>query len=173
MSIVRFDPFRELDRLQNEVNRLFEGYSGSPEAAQNGNRFAAARTWSPIVDIAESQAEVILRAELPGMKQADIDIELTGDTLTLRGERKLESELRRDEMVRIERSYGRFQRSFTLGVPIDADKVAANYRDGLLEIHLPKSQATRPRKVQVSAGDAPGEIAADGEGEHSESTKNA
>jgi len=102
------------------------------------------------VDIAETQNDVVLRAELPGLKQDDIDIELTGDTLTLRGERKFENEERKDNFVRVERSYGRFQRSFTLGVPVQNDQVSATYRDGMLEIHLPKSEQTRPRKVQVS-----------------------
>ncbi len=156
MAIVRFDPFRELDRLQNEVNRLFEGYNSNADVPaptrQNSGGGAAlmARAWAPVVDIAETQNEVVLRAELPGLKQDDIDIELTGDTLTLRGERKFENEERKDNFVRVERSYGRFQRSFTLGVPVQNDQVSATYRDGVLEIHLPKSEQTRPRKVQVS-----------------------
>lgn len=154
MAIVRFDPFRELDRLQNEVNRLFEGYNSNADATaparQTSGNALMARAWSPAVDIAETQNEVVLRAELPGLKQDDIDIELTGDTLTLRGERKFENEERKDNFVRVERSYGRFQRSFTLGVPVQNDQVSATYRDGVLEIHLPKSEQTRPRKVQVS-----------------------
>ena len=155
MAIVRFDPFRELDRLQNEVNRLFEGYSNTGErptamTTANGSG-AASRVWSPVVDVAETQNEIVLRAELPGMKQEDIDIELTGDTLTLRGERKFENEERKENFVRVERSYGRFQRSFTLGVPVRHDAVKASYKDGILEVHLPKSEETKPRKVQVSA----------------------
>jgi len=156
MAIVRFDPFRELDRLQNEVNRLFEGYNSNADVpaparqSSGGGAALMARAWSPAVDIAETQNEVVLRAELPGLKQDDIDIELTGDTLTLRGERKFENEERKDNFVRVERSYGRFQRSFTLGVPVQNDQVSATYRDGVLEIHLPKSEQTRPRKVQVS-----------------------
>jgi HSP20 family protein len=156
MGIVRFDPFREMDRLQNEVNRLFEGYAGAPERPT----FATApnRLWSPVVDVAENEKEIVLRAELPGAKQEDFDIELTGDTLTVRGERRFENEERREQFVRVERSYGRFQRSFTLGIPVQADKVTATYRDGILEIHLPKSEENRPRKVQVlthpSNGDA-------------------
>ncbi len=157
MAIVRFDPFRELDRLQNEVNRLFEGYNSNTDmpaptrqASGGGSNALMARAWAPVVDIAETQNEVVLRAELPGLKQDDIDIELTGDTLTLRGERKFENEERKDNFVRVERSYGRFQRSFTLGVPVQNDQVSATYRDGVLEIHLPKSEQTRPRKVQVS-----------------------
>ena len=159
MAIVRFDPFSELDRLQNQVNRLFEGYTNTGEppasAAGNGGRTGSApmsRAWSPVVDIAESENEIVVRAEVPGMKQEDIDIELTGDTLTLRGDRKFENEERRENFVRVERSYGRFQRSFTLGVPVQMDGVRATYRDGILEVHLPKSEDTKPRKVQVSAG---------------------
>jgi HSP20 family protein len=155
MGIVRFDPFRELDRLQNEVNRLFEGYTSTPERGAGGggqNGAMTGRMWSPAVDVAENENEIVLRAEVPGMKQEDIDIELTGDTLTLRGERKFENEDRKETFVRIERSYGRFQRSFTLGVPVQHDAVRATYRDGVLEIHLPKSEETKPRKVQVTNG---------------------
>ena len=153
MTLVRFDPFRELDRLQSEMNRLFEGYSQTgdrPTEARGAG--ALSRAWAPVVDIAENENEIVLRAELPGMKQEDIDIELTGDTLTLRGERRFEDEERRDNFVRVERSYGRFQRAFTLGVPVQHDQVRASYRDGILEIHLPKSEETKPRKVQVSVG---------------------
>lgn len=153
MGVVRFDPFREMDRLQNEVNRLFEGYNGSANVpARSGeNGLTNSRAWSPSVDVVENENEIVLHAELPGMKQEDIDIELTGDTLTLRGERKLENEERKDNFVRIERSYGRFQRSFMLGVPVQHDNVTAAYRDGVLEVRLPKSEANRPRKVQVTA----------------------
>lgn len=152
MTLVRFDPFRELDRLQNEVNRLFEGYNTTGDRPTEARANGVSRAWAPVVDIAENENEIVLRAELPGMKQEDIDIELTGDTLTLRGERKFEDEERRDSFVRVERSYGRFQRVFTLGVPVQNDQVRATYRDGILEVHLPKSEATKPRKVQVSVG---------------------
>lgn len=171
MGIVRFDPFREMDRLQNEVNRLFEGYTTTaPELRGSGNSAAAAaayqgRMWSPSVDVAESQNEIVLRAELPGLRQEDIDIEMTGDTLILRGERKFENEERRENFVRVERSYGRFQRSFTLGVPVKQNDVTASYRDGILEVHLPKSDETRPRKVQVTVqngGESSGEPKGEG-----------
>lgn len=155
MSIVRFDPFREMDRLQNEVNRLFEGYLAPDGRVVPGAPMqSGGRLWSPSVDIAESENEIVLRAELPGMKQEDIDIELSSDTLTLRGERRFEDEERKQNFVRVERSYGRFQRSFTLGVPIQQDKVQATYRDGILDIHLPKSEDLKPRKVQVTAGNS-------------------
>jgi len=152
MGIVRFDPFREMDRLQNEVNRLFEGYNGSANApARAGDGLTNGRAWSPSVDVLENETEIVLHAELPGMKQEEIDIELTGDTLTLRGERKIETEERQENFVRVERSYGRFQRSFMLGVPVQHDNVTAAYRDGVLKVRLPKSEANRPHKVQVTA----------------------
>jgi HSP20 family protein len=155
MGIVRFDPFRELDRIQSEMNRLFEGYNGTPERS-GGQLVQNSRIWSPSVDVAETQSEIVLRAELPGMKQEEIDIELTGDTLTIRGERKFENEERKENFVRVERSYGRFQRSFTLGVPVQHDRVTATYRDGILEVHLPKSEETKPRKVMVTTENGTG-----------------
>lgn len=151
MSIVRYDPFRDLDRLQSEMNRLFEGVIAPTGERGTGQMTQSTRVWSPAVDVAESQTDIVLRAELPGIKPEDVDIELTGDTLTLRGERKFESEERKDDFVRVERSYGRFQRSFTLAVPVNADAVKASYKDGVLEIHLPKSEANKPRKVQVTS----------------------
>ncbi len=147
-NIVRFDPFEDMVRLQREVNRLFEDNSRS--GGHNGAERAAARTWAPAVDIVEDANGIVLKAELPGLKQEDIDIELTGDTLTIRGERKFEDAQRRDNYVRMERSYGTFQRSFTVGVPVDADNIRASYKDGVLEISLPKSEATKPKKVQVT-----------------------
>ena len=147
MQLVRFDPLREMERLHSDLNRLFEGASASEGRTEN-----APRTWAPAVDVAETEEALIVRAELPGMAREDIDIELSGETLTLRGERKFESEMKKDHYVRIERRYGNFSRSFTLATPIQADKVSASYRDGILEIVLPKSEDTRPRKVQVVAG---------------------
>lgn len=141
-NVLRWDPFRELERLQSEINRAFETTTQqSPPSAP--------RTWSPSVDVLETQEAVTLHLELPGMKQEEIDIELSGEILTVRGERKLNHEEKRDHYVRIERSYGRFQRTFTLSTPIQSDKVTAAYRDGILEITLPKSEETKPRKIAV------------------------
>ena len=147
-NIVRFDPFEDMVRLQREVNRLFE--DNTRTGSRNGSELTTARSWAPAVDIVEDQNEIVLKAELPGLKQEDIDIELVGDTLTLRGERKFEDTQRRDNYVRMERSYGAFQRAFTIGVPVEADKVSATYKDGVLEVHLPKSEATKPKKVRVT-----------------------
>jgi HSP20 family protein len=149
-NIVRFDPFEDLSRLQREVNRLFEdnGRPGGNRAAENVSQ----RTWTPAVDIYEDASKIVLRAELAGLSQDEIDIELTGDTLTIKGDRKFDENERREGYVRIERSYGPFQRAFTIGIPVDADAVKASYRDGILEIQLPKSEETRPKKVQVTTG---------------------
>jgi len=148
-NIVRFDPFEDMGRLQREVNRLFEDTGRS-----NGRsvEHASTRVWAPAVDIYEDQNEIVVKAELPGLKQEDIDIELTGDTLTLKGERKFEDTQRKENYVRVERAYGGFQRSFTIGVPVQQDAVKASYKDGVLEVRLPKAEETKPKKVQVSAG---------------------
>ena len=145
-NIVRFDPFEDLTRLQREVNRLFEDNSRTGRVTEP----ASTRTWAPVVDIFEDQNEIIVRAELPGIKQEDIDIELTGETLTLKGERRFEDTQRRENYVRVERAYGQFQRAFTIGVPVQADAVTASFKDGVLEVHLPKSEATKPKKVKVA-----------------------
>ena len=148
MSIVRYDnPVRTLDKLfyfdpLTEFARAFSQPSASS---------AAPSPWTPAVDIAETQEAIMLHVELPGMKLEEIDIELTGDTLTLRGERTRVREDQTDNFVRVERSYGRFQRSFTLATPVQNDKVSAAYRDGVLEITLPKSEETKPRKIAVTA----------------------
>ena len=148
-NIVRFDPFEDMVRLQREVNRLFEdngrGGRANPE-------HASARTWAPAVDIHEDADSITVKADLPGLRQEDIDIELHGDTLTLKGTREFTDTQRKDSYVRVERSYGQFQRSFTVGVPVRADAVSASYKDGVLEVTLPKSEETKPKKVTVSAG---------------------
>lgn len=148
-NIVRFDPFEDLTRLQREVNRLFEDNT-RPIVRNGGAEHAAVRAWAPTVDIYEDASEIVLKADLPGVKQEDIDIEITGETLTVRGERRFEDTQRKENYVRMERSYGSFQRSFTIGLPIAQDKVQASFNNGILEVHLPKSEETKPKKIQVS-----------------------
>jgi HSP20 family protein len=148
-NIVRFDPFEDLARLQREVNRLFEDSNRS--GSRGSSEMTSARLWAPAVDIYEDGNEIVFRAELAGLKQEDIDIEMTGDTLTIKGERRFEDKQQKENYVRVERAYGQFQRSFTIPVPVEHDKVSASYRDGLLEIRVPKAEATRPKKVQVRA----------------------
>jgi HSP20 family protein len=149
-NIVRFDPFEDLARLQREVNRLFE--DSNRGNGRGGTEMTSARTWAPPVDIFEDGNEIVFKVELPGLKQDQIDIELTGETLTIKGERKFEDTQRKENYIRVERAYGQFQRSFTIPVPVEHDSVKASYRDGILEVHLPKAEATKPKKVQVTTG---------------------
>jgi HSP20 family protein len=150
-GIVRFDPFEDLTRLQREMNRLFDDSARGPNRG-NGAEMVSSRAWAPAVDIIEDQNEIVVKAELPGVKQEDIDIQVSGDTLILRGERKFEDTQKKDNYVRVERAYGTFQRSFTIGVPIQSDRVSADYKEGVLSIHLPKSEEVKPKKVQIGAG---------------------
>lgn len=143
MDLIRWDPFADLGTLRDRVNRLFEetlSRSGLREPAE-------ARTWAPLVDIHETDGEIVVSADLPGLSRDQIDIELTGDSLTIKGERTFEDANK--NYVRVERPRGAFQRSFTIGVPIDQANVKAAYHDGVLEVTLPKAEEARPKQVKV------------------------
>lgn len=146
MNYVRYDqdPFETLMRFQDDLNRV-----SNPRAAQP-REHVSSRVWSPAVDVYEDADAIIIKADLPGMKQEEIDIEMNNETLSIKGERKFEDDQRRDKYVRIERQYGVFQRSFTIGIAIEADKIKAVYKNGILELTLPKAEVTKPRKVQVA-----------------------
>jgi len=141
MVIARWDPFRDLEDLQERVNRIFQE---TINRGESGNR-----TWAPVVDAYEDESNIVLRAELSGLKREDMDIEVTQDTLTIRGERKLDKEDNKN-YVRIERPYGPFARTFAINVPIDTAKVKASYKDGILEITIPKAEETKPKKIEVA-----------------------
>lgn len=140
MSLMRQTP-GDLQELRRRMNRVFED-SDSGESAP--------RTWAPAVDVLESQHEIVLEAELPGMSKDEIDIQLTGETLTLRGERKLEPAARGEHFHRVERQYGPWQRTFQVEVPIDTTKVTASYEDGVLTVRLPKQEAVKPRQIEIN-----------------------
>ena len=142
--ISRWDPFRDLSVLQDRINRIFNEQAGGRDAES-----ASSRTWSPVVDILETDTDLVVRAELPGMTRDEIDVEVTSELLSIRGERKADEESK-DKCIRIERPHGPFQRSFTIGVPVQPDKVKASYRDGLLEIVVPKAEEVKPKKIQVN-----------------------
>lgn len=148
-GVVRFDPFEDMNRLQKEMNRLFDDSYRAPNRSPEG---VSSRAWQPPVDVKEDANEITLHVDLPGIKQDDIDIELTGDTLTIKGERKLEDKEQTKNFVRVERVYGTFQRSFSLSAPIKSDQVSASFHDGVLTVRVPKSDETKPKKVLVSAG---------------------
>ena len=128
----------ELQELRSRMNRFFEGEGGSPQF------------WAPVVDIVENEGEIVLEAELPGMKKEEIDIQLNGDTLTLRGERKIERSQKGEQYHRVERQYGAWQRSFQIEIPIDSQKVSADYNGGVLTVRLPKAEEIKPRQIEIS-----------------------
>jgi len=141
--MLRWDPFADMAQLREQVNRLFE-----QSLTRGGQEPAAAATWAPVVDIAEKEDALILLIEVPGVDANTIDIQLSGESLTIRGERKVVKDAG-TQYLRIERSYGAFQRSFTLGVPVQQDKVRAAYRDGVLTVTLPKREEVKPKLVKI------------------------
>ncbi len=144
MAIQRWDPFREFDRLHEEVDRLFR--TATPDRTATGES-----CYVP-VDVLENAEEVVLRAELPGVKPAAVSVRVEDNVLTLAGEKTLENEDKKDQYLRIERFYGKFSRSFSLPHYVDASKIAAEYRDGVLVLHLPKRAETKPRQIEVKVG---------------------
>ncbi|MHB0937765.1 MAG: Hsp20/alpha crystallin family protein [Armatimonadota bacterium] len=155
MSMIRWDPFDDMNRLWDQVNQLFEQNLERPA------RETATATWAPAVDIIETKEAIILRLELPGIAPKELDIQITEETLTIKGERK---PVKEDGMrlLRVERQYGPFQRSFTLGMPINREAVTAGYHDGVLEITLPKKEEPKPKqvKIEVQIVDEPKDIIA-------------
>ena len=139
-------PTFELNRLRREIDRLFE----EPfSLLAPGTSFYEG--WTPAVDIYEDKDKYVVQAELPGMKREDIDVSLDGDTLTISGERKQEEEKKEGESYRSERFFGRFQRSVTLPMPIQANKIEAKYKDGVLAVTVPKSEEAKPKQIQVQS----------------------
>jgi HSP20 family protein len=144
MAIVRFEPFRE---LQDRMNRLFsESYRG-----QTGEEdWALGGTWAPAVDIYEQDTNIVIKAELPGVDPKDVDIRLDNNILTIKGERKLDNEVKKENYHRVERAYGVFTRSFTLPSGVDANAIKAEYKDGVLRLTLPKREEAKPKQIQIA-----------------------
>ena len=145
MAIVRSDPFRDLLALQDQLFRTVGSAYGSRESEQA----SLTATWSPLVDVFEDQDGITLKVELPEIDASDVEILVEGNTLTLKGERRLENEQKRDGYHRIERTYGAFSRSFTLPNTVDAEHIRAESKDGVLRILLPKKLETKPRQIKV------------------------
>jgi HSP20 family protein len=143
MKMVRWDPFQELVALNNRLSRtLGEGLPSTEEAFGS---------WAPPVDIFEKNDHLVIRAEIPGVKKEDMDVRIENGVLTLHGERKNETEVKEANAYRMERIYGTFTRSFTLPTTVDATKVAATYKDGVLEVTVPKAETAKPKKVDIKA----------------------
>jgi HSP20 family protein len=146
MAIVRFDPFRELVALQDRMNRMFEE---SVRTRGSGEDEFGAGNWVPPVDIFETPDALMVKAELPEVNRDEIDIKLENGVLSIRGERKLDENLRKQNCYRMECQYGTFSRSFSLPRTVDAERIEANYRDGVLNIRIPKREETKPRQIEI------------------------
>ena len=146
MSIVRYDPFRDLRTLQEEVNRLFTG--SMPRTFDDEG--IARGAWSPSVDIYENKDQIVLEAELPGMKRVDFDLSIENNVITLRRQRQFEKKDESDNYHRVERAYGSFLRSFTLPNTVSAEGATADYRNGVLRVTLPKREEIKPKKITVA-----------------------
>src|SRR5215210_3972788 len=147
MTIVRWEPLRELSSLQSEMNRLFNTVFDAPSS---GGSQTVLRRWVPAMDLVESGDHFVLRADLPGMSEEDIEIELEDGTLTVSGERKAEHEEREEGFHRVERQFGAFSRQLTL--PKGLDAVAARFDRGVLEIRIPKPEERKPRRISIAHG---------------------
>jgi HSP20 family protein len=149
MALVRWEPVR-INSLQSEMNRLFNTFFDTPTGAGNGSP----RRFLPSMDLAETETQYVLKADLPGVAEGDVAIELRDNVLTVSGERKVEQEEKREGYHRVERSFGHFRRSLTLPDGVDADAIAATFDKGVLEIRIPKPEARKPRTVEIKVGAA-------------------
>ncbi|HEY0080591.1 MAG TPA: Hsp20/alpha crystallin family protein [Pyrinomonadaceae bacterium] len=146
MSITRYDPFRDLRSLQDEVNRLFS----SNFTRSFGDEGIGRGAWTPSVDIFENKDQIVLEAELPGMNREDFELTIENNVLTLRGERRFEKTDEGDNYHRVERSYGAFTRSFTLPQTVSGEGASAEYKNGVLRVALPKREEVKARRIEIS-----------------------
>ena len=145
--ITRWDPFREFSTLQDRMNRLFQSsFTGDREEALTTSKFA------PPVDVYEDEHNVVLKIEVPGIDEKDIDVQVENNTLTVHGERKFEKEEKEENYRRIEQQYGSFTRAFTLPTTVDAEKVSATYDKGILKITLAKKAEAKPKQIKIDVG---------------------
>lgn len=145
MAIIRWDPFRDLITLREKMNRLFE----EAFTSRGEEKELISSSWTPSVDIYETENALVLNAELPGLDEDDIEIKIEDNTLSIKGERKFEKETKEENYHRIERAYGSFYRSFSLPSYVDQDKIEAEHENGILKITMPKKPELKPRKVKV------------------------
>lgn len=146
MTITRWDPFRDITTLQGRINRLF----GDSLSRANGETDTVYGTWVPPVEIFEKEDNLVLRAEIPGMNQKDIELQVENGTLMLRGEKRYDKDVKEQQVHRGERYYGTFMRSFSLPTTVDTEKIRANYKDGVLEVVLPKAETAKPKRIEIN-----------------------
>ena len=145
MAIVRWEPFRDFVTAQRDLDRLFrEAFSGQLSETE-----LSTRAWAPPVDIYETENDIVLKAELPGVDPKDVEVRIEDNNLYLKGERRFEKEVKEQNYHRVERSYGTFARSFSLPNSISADKVKAEFKDGLLTLTMPKREEAKPKTIKI------------------------
>lgn len=145
-SVIRWDPFRNLTSLQDQMNRLFDSnFRGQTDES-------ALTTWAPSVDIFETDNELVLKADLPEVAEKDIDIHVENNMLTVRGERKFEQKVKEENYLRVERAYGAFSRSFSLPNTVNTEAIRADYKNGVLTVTMPKRAESKPKQVKINAG---------------------
>ena len=143
-SITRWYPFRNVSTLQEQVNRLFDG-NFSPSGDHS-----TLTAWAPSVDVYETENELVIKADLPEVSEKDIDLRVENNMLTIRGERKFEQNVKEENYLRVERSYGSFSRSFSLPNTVDTQAIKAEYTDGVLTVTLPKRAESKPKQVKIN-----------------------
>ncbi len=148
MALIRWEPTRELQSLQQEVNRLFGTFFEPQVSTTNGGT----TRWMPPMDLVEEKDEYVLRADLPGVPEDDVKIELEDSVLTIAGERRSEREERREGYHRVERASGRFSRALTLPEGVDPQRIRASFDKGVLEVRIPKPEERKPHRVAISVG---------------------
>ncbi len=147
MNIVRWDPYRDLTSFADRFNRAFGNVTGRERDEE-----LSLGTWVPPVDISEDKERITLTAELPGFREDQVDVQMEGGVLTIRGERKMEEEKEGRNFHRLERSYGHFVRSFTLPNNVDRDNIRASFNNGLLEVEMPKREEAKPKQIKIGTG---------------------
>ena len=151
MSLVRWDPFRDLEEMGERLNRAFGGMARPSRAAagEAGREALIVPDWAPMVDITETDEEYLIKAEIPEVKREDVKVSVENGVLTLQGERKQEKEEKGKKYHRVERYYGSFLRTFTVPDNVDETKVRAEFKDGILNVHLPKTEKAKPKAIEV------------------------
>jgi len=147
MAVIRWDPFRDLNTLQDRMNRLFEDANRGWRADEP----SSTTSWSPAVDIHETDTEIVVKAELAGMDRKNIEVNLENNVLTLRGNRHFEKETKDETYHRIERAYGGFSRSFSIPAEVDDTSVRADYKEGVLTIALQKTRKAKPKQIKIES----------------------
>jgi HSP20 family protein len=161
MALISWEPATEVSSIQNEMNRLFNTFLDQPTS---GGRSAGPRRWVPAMDLIETSDNYVLRADLPGLSDRDVNVQLQDNVLTVSGERRAASEQQQEGYYRLERAFGAFSRSLTLPEGVDADAVKANFDRGVLEIKVPKPEQKKPRQVRISVSGGEGAETIEGAG---------